>query len=216
MPIMILTPMLLSDFVGFLVAMLAITNPASTLGVFLGMTDDKSIADRKRIALIATLTIFIVLLVIAWTGTPILEMFGISLAAFEITGGVIIFLRGLEMLTAKETPTKKTATELEEDARHSIAIVPLAIPIVAGPGAMTNVIVFSNRFPGFVSTLYISMGVLLIALVLGIVMYFSTYIGKLIGKTGIKVMTRIMGLILAAMAMSMITSGLLLVFPSLG
>lgn len=139
--------MLLSDFIGFLVAMLAITNPASTLGVFLGMTDDKSISDRKKIALTATLTIFIVLVVIAWTGTPILEMFGISLPAFEIAGGVIIFLRGLEMLNAKETPTTKTATQLEENTRHSIAVVPLAIPIVAGPGAMTNVIVYSNRFP---------------------------------------------------------------------
>jgi multiple antibiotic resistance protein len=208
--------MILSDFMGFLFAMLAITNPASSLGVFLGMTDDKSISDRKRIAVIATITIFIVLMVIAWAGIPILKMFGISLPAFQITGGLIILLRGLEMLNAKETPTTKTASALEDQARHSIAIVPLALPIIAGPGAMTNVIVFGTQFPGFVNTLYISIGVFIVTLVLGLVMYYATYIGKLIGPTGIKIMTRIMGLILAAMAMSMITSGLLKIFPSWG
>lgn len=213
---MMIHNMLLNDFMGFLFAMLAITNPASTLGVFLGMTNDKSMMDRKKIALIATLTIFIVLIVVAWTGIPLLEMFGISLPAFEITGGLIILLRGLEMLNAKETPTTKTASALEEQTRNSIAIVPLGLPIIAGPGAMTNVIVFSNRFPGLIDTLYISIGIFIVTLVLGIVMYFSTYIGKMIGETGIKIMTRIMGLILAAMAMSMITRGLLIIFPSWG
>jgi multiple antibiotic resistance protein len=209
-------PMQLNDFIGFLVVMLAITNPASTLGVFLGMTENKSMYERKKIALIATLTIFIVLFVITWTGTPILEMFGISLPAFEITGGLIILLRGLEMLNAKDTPTNKTAAAMEEENRNSIAIVPLALPIIAGPGAMTNVIVYSNRFPTFMNGVYLSVGVVIVTLILGAVMYYSSYIGKMIGETGIKIMTRIMGLILSAMAMSMITGGLLKIFPNWG
>lgn len=195
--------------------MLAITNPPGSLAVFLGMTATKTESERRHIALIATLTIFIVLLVITWTGIPLLEVFGISLPAFQITGGLIILLRGLQMLHDKETPTSQTAQELRQKNNHkeSIAIVPLGIPIIAGPGAITNIIIFSNVFPGVIHKTYISLGVVLISAIFGFVMFYATRIGKMIGVNGINIVTRIMGLVLAAIAMSMITSGLKDIFP---
>ncbi len=204
------------QFLSFIVSMLAITNPASSLGVFLGMTANKAELERKNIALVATLTIAVVLVVITWTGIPILHLFGISLPAFEITGGLIILLRGMAMLHSKETPTSQTAEELQQGkTRDSIAVVPLAIPIIAGPGAMTTVIIFSQHFPQIVHKIYISIGVLIVALIMGFVLYCSTTISKIVGATGVKIITRIMGLVLAAIAMSMITTGLKEVFPGL-
>jgi multiple antibiotic resistance protein len=203
-----------TQFISFLVSMLAITNPPGTLAVFLSMTHKKTKQERQRIALVATLTVLIVLIVITFTGIPILQIFGISLPAFEITGGLIILLRGLEMLHSKENPTSKTAEELEDQrTRESIAVVPLGIPIIAGPGAMTNTIIFSREFPGFIHKIYICLGVLFISFVIGFMMYYSTYIGKMVGETGIKVVTRIMGLLLSAIAMSLVVKGLQEIFP---
>lgn len=192
--------------------MLAITNPAGSLAVFLGMTESKTPKERRQIACVAALTVFVVLIIITWIGIPFLTSFGISLPAFEITGGLIILLRSLEMLNAKENPTSRTADELEE-AKNSVAVVPLGIPIIAGPGAMTNVIIFTQDFPDIVYRLYICFGILLISCILGIVLLFADRIGQLIGQNGIKITTKIMGLVLAAIAMSMIMAGLKSTFP---
>lgn len=204
------------EFLSFLVSMLAIINPPGSLAVFLGMTANRTEQERKHIALVVTLTIFIVLILITWAGVPLLALFGISLPAFQITGGIIILLRALNMLHSNETPTSRTAREVEPGVQQkdAIAVVPLAIPIMAGPGAMTNTIIFSHEFPQYLQKIYISLGIVLIALMMGLVLFFSTRIGKMIGETGIKTVTRIMGLILAAIAMSMITNGLNAVFPA--
>lgn len=203
-----------SQFISFIISMLAITNPAGSVAVFLGMTQNKIEQEKRRIALVTTLTIFIVLVLITWTGIPILEIFGISLPAFEITGGLIILLRGLEMLHSKETPTSKTAEELEQqNVRESIAVVPLGIPIIAGPGAMTNTVIFTREFPEFIHKIYICAGILFVSLVIGVMLFFSTRIGKIVGESGIKIMTRIMGLLLSAIAMSLMIKGLQEIFP---
>jgi multiple antibiotic resistance protein len=202
------------ESLSFIISMLAITNPAGSLAVFLAMTANKSEVARKQTALTATLAIFIVLILMIWVGIPILKVFGISLPAFQITGGLIILLRGLAMLHSKETPTSQTADELETQMhRDSIAVVPLAIPIIAGPGAMTNVIIFSRHFPDFWDKILICLEVLVVTLIVGIVLFFANRIGRIIGDTGIKITTRIMGLLLAAIAMSMITNGLAELFP---
>ncbi len=199
----------------FLISLIAILNPAGSVGVFLSMTSDRSAQERQQIALVATLTIFITLVLITWIGIPILNLFGISLPAFEITGRLIILLRGLAMLNSKETetPTSQTAEGMEpRSKRESIAVVPLAIPIIAGPGAMTNVIIFSqNSSIGY--KFIVCGGILAVSLMMGVVLFFAPRIGRMIGETGINITTRIMGLLLAAIAMSMITSGLALMFP---
>jgi len=202
------------ESLSFIISMLAITNPAGSLAVFLAMTADKTESDRKQTALTATLAIFVVLILMTWIGIPILKVFGISLPAFQITGGLIILLRGLAMLHSKETPTSQTADELEAKSyRDSIAVVPLAIPIIAGPGVMTNVIIFSRHFPDFWDKMLICLEILVVTLIVGAVLFFASRIGRILGDTGIKITTRIMGLLLAAIAMSMITHGLTELFP---
>jgi multiple antibiotic resistance protein len=202
------------ESLSFIVSMLAITNPAGSLAVFLGMTADKTEADRKQTALTTTFAIFVVLVLMTWVGIPILKVFGISLPAFQITGGLIILLHGLSMLHSKETPTSQTADELETKTyRESIAVVPLAIPIIAGPGAMTNVIIFSRHFPNVWDRVLICVDILIVTLIVGGVLFFASRIGRIIGDAGIKITTRIMGLMLSAIAMSMMTNGLTELFP---
>ena len=206
----------IGDFLGFVVSMLAITNPAGSLAVFLGMTNDKTESEKKKIALTTTLTILIVLLLILLLGLSILKVFGISLPAFQITGGLIILLRGLDMLHFEENPISQSANELNfqsKTVKASIAVVPLGIPIIAGPGAMTNVIIFSRHFSHFSDKIMICGGIFLVSFIVGGTLFFATYIGKIIGDTGIKITTRIMGLLLAAIAMSMIMNGLSELFP---
>lgn len=205
-----------TQFSSFLISLIAILNPAGALGVFLSMTANRTKHERRQTALVVTLTIFVTLVIITWIGIPILNVFGISLPAFEVTGGLIILLQGLSMLHSsnKETPTSQTAKELEPtNKRESIAVVPLAIPIIAGPGAMTNVIIFSQNFPGVAYKLIVCGGILIVTLIVGFVLVFATRIGEMIGETGISITTRIMGLLLASIAMSMIMSGLVLMFP---
>lgn len=203
------------ESLNFIISMLAITNPAGSLAVFLGMTAGKKDHARKQIALVATLTIFIVLILMTWLGIPILRVFGISLPAFQITGGLIILLHGLSMLRSKENPTSETAEALDTHTtkKDSIAVVPLAIPIIAGPGSMTNVIISSRHFPGFWEKMQLCGNILIVTLIIGIVLFFASHLGRIMGDTGIKITTRIMGLLLAAIAMSMITNGLTELFP---
>lgn len=208
-----------TQFLGFIVSMLAITNPLGSLAVFLGMTTHKTEHERKQTAWVTTITVFSLLILITWVGIPILNVFGISLPAFEITGGIIILIRGLSMLHSKEAPTVQSAEQLLDDPKFkkvsdSIGVVPLGIPIIAGPGAMTNAIIYSNQFPKFFERLYISLGIFFVSAVIGAVLFYSYPIARFFGETGIKVMTRIMGLLLASMAMSMIIHGLKTVFPA--
>lgn len=206
-----------NQFLSFIISMLALINPLGSLAVFLGMTPHKAEREKRQIAVVTTITVLLVLLLVTWAGIPILHIFGISLPAFEVTGGLIILLRGLAMLHSKETPTSQTAEQLEETrtrSRESIAVVPLGIPIIAGPGAMTNAIIFSQEYAHVIYRIYLSLGIVIIALIMGLMLFFSTRINKFVGETGIKVMTRIMGLLLAAIAMSLIINGLKEAFPA--
>lgn len=207
------------EFLSFIISMLAITNPLGSLAVFLGMTSHKSDKERQQITWVTTITVLAVLLLVTWVGTPILNLFGISLPAFEITGGIIIFIRGLAMLHSKETPTSQTADEMLDDPKYkkfvdTIGVVPLGIPIIAGPGAMTNAIIYSNRFPSILAKFYVCLGIAFVSLIIWAVLFYSHHIARFVGETGIKVMTRIMGLLLGAIAMSMIVHGLQVVFPA--
>jgi len=201
------------EFLSFFISMLAITNPAGSLAVFLGMTKTRSEIEKRKIALTVMLTIFVVLTLMVWVGIPILKIFGISMPAFEITGGLIILLRGLSMLHSKETPTSQTANELTQSVKESIAVVPLGIPIIAGPGAMTNAIIFSRHFANPKDKVIICLGVLLVSFIIGSMLFFASNLAKILGDTGIKITTRVMGLLLAAIAMSMMTNGLSELFP---
>ncbi|AHE67996.1 membrane protein, MarC family [Legionella oakridgensis ATCC 33761 = DSM 21215] len=146
----------------------------------------------------------------------ILELFGINVPSFRIAGGIIILLMGLHMLQSKPSPIHYTVKEQNlAKERDSIAVIPMALPLIAGPGAISTIVIYGHNAHDWIGYLQMSMVDVALAAVVAVLLVFSGTIGRFLGDSGIKIVTRIMGLILAAMAVEMITIGLSNVFPKL-
>ena len=205
-----------NDFINYFISLLVICSPFSALPALIGLTHGLSIGEKRRVGVVAGLSVGVILVVTPWVGGPFLELLGISVAAFQVAGGFVIFMIALSMLNAETSRIKQT-TEDQKEAKHksSIAVVPLAIPIMAGPGAISTVIVSANNHPGLINQVYLSLGGILVALVLGITLYFAAHWEKVLGATGINIVNRLAGLILAAMAIQILSRGAIGLFPFL-
>lgn len=206
-----------NQIVNYFVSLLVICSPFSALPALLGMTQGLSIEEKKRTGVVAGVAVGVILLIMTWIGGPFLRFMGISVQAFQLAGGFVVLLLALSMLNA-ETSRMKQTTEDQKEARRkeSIAIVPLAIPLMAGPGAISTVIVGVGSYPGLLNQFYLSVCALLVAFVLGITLYSASHLEKLIGSTGINIVNRVAGLILAAMAVETMAKGAIGLFPVLG
>ena len=203
-----------AGIVTFAVALLTITNPIGNLAIFASLTGDRDDAEKKRIATKSALAITLILVIVTWSGSYLLDMFGISVPAFQTAGGLIILLLGLSMLHSKTSAMHHTADEhaaaVEKD---SIAVVPMAIPIVAGPGAMTTIIVQTHHAGTVIDRALVTAICLVVALLLWLAFWFAAPIARRLGIGGINIVTRIMGMVLAAIAIGMIAEGLRRLFP---
>lgn len=209
--------MTLSEFANYFVSLLVITNPLSALPAILRITRNQSAREKEHTALITTLSIGIILLIATWIGTPLLAILGIGIPSFQVAGGFILLTLAFSMLSATESPIKQTPEEQKERiAKDSGAIVPLAIPIIAGPGAISSIIVSVSHYPGILEQMLLTLAAILVTLVLGLVLYFSASLEKMIGQSGINIFNRIGGLILAAIAVQTLASGALGLFPGWG
>ncbi len=191
------------------ISLLVIVNPLSAAPVFLGLTHGQTEAERKQMARMAALATTLILLIAAVSGKSLLTFFGISLASFRVAGGALFLFMGLDMLNARPSRSKETPEETEEaKSQHEIAIVPMAIPQLAGPGAIGSVILFMDSGP-FWSQLPLMSGiVLIIGLLSWLALGMAGSIGKLLGKTGVNIFARIEGLLLVAVATEFILSGI--------
>jgi multiple antibiotic resistance protein len=198
------------------VALLTICNPAGALSLFVGMTSDYSPAEKKIAALKTALAVATVLLSVTWAGSHILSAFGVTTSGLEVAGGIIIAMMGLSMLHDKTSAIAHSDNESQAvQEKPSIAVVPMAIPIVAGPGAMTTIILATQKFPGLQEKLGISLICLGISLIIFISLYFAAGIGRILGQSGLSILTKIMGMLLTAIAVQMIASGVVELIPAL-
>ena len=200
-----------------LVTLLAIVNPLACIPFFIHYTQGFSREQRKRVVLIASFSSFVVIAASALMGLKILEFFGISLASFQVGGGLLLLTASLSMLNAQPAEARSNADEMQDAAaRASIAVVPLTIPLLTGPATMSTVVIYAEKAKNFwqLGTL-VGYGVI-IGLVTALCFSLAQPIAKLLGKTGINVMTRLMGLILAALAVEVMSEGLIKLFPILG
>ena len=188
-----------------------LVDPFAAIPSFLAITHNSDGARRRRMARKGALTCFIVLTTFAFAGQVIFRMFGITLAAFEIAGGLILLLIGLDMLEARRSPTQETHGDTEEaTAKEDAGIVPLGIPMLAGPGAISSVMVLVGQVP----TLWgWQMGAILGSITITtVVTYFvlaaASRVRQVMGETGIRILVRIMGLLLVALAMQYFVNGL--------
>lgn len=188
-----------------------LVDPFAAIPSFLAITSNADAARRKRMARKGATTCFIVLTVFAVAGQLIFRMFGITLPAFEIAGGLILLLIGLDMLEARRSPTQETTGDTEEaTAKEDAGIVPLGIPMLAGPGAISSVMVLVGQVP---SLWHWEMGAILgsiaiTALVAYWVLAGAGRVRSVMGETGIRILVRIMGLLLVALAMQYFVNGL--------
>jgi len=199
-----------------LVTLLAIVNPLAIVPFFIHYTQDFTREQRRRTIWISSFSAFMVIAVCALMGLHILEFFGISLASFQVGGGMLLLTSALAMLNAQPAEAKSNAEEMQDAAaRASIAVVPLTIPLLTGPATMSTVVIYADKAKTFWQmTTLVGYGVV-IALATALCFSLAQPIARGLGKTGINVMTRLMGLILAALAVEVMSDGLVKLFPVL-
>ncbi len=197
-------------------AIFTIVNPLGAVGPFLGMTARDSLQKRSSTARRACVFSAIVLAVCAAVGSFVFQFFGITLPALKIAGGSLLFLVSIDMLNARESGSKATVEEREEGAlKEDIAIFPLGIPLLAGPGSMVSVFILVERAKTPLEQGYIYLSIALTMLLAFLVLNQASRFARFFGATGINVMSRMMGLILAAIAVQFILNGLAEALPGL-
>jgi multiple antibiotic resistance protein len=186
-----------------------LVDPFAALPTFLAVTAGVDARRRRKMAWKASVTALVVLSAFAVAGQYIFRMFGITLPAFEIAGGVILLLIGLDMLEAKRSPTQESTEEaaaaaLKEDA----GIVPLGIPMLAGPGAITSVMVLVGQADTRLKMVAILASISITAAICYLVLGNSDRVARALGETGVRILVRIMGLLLVALAVQYFVNGM--------
>jgi multiple antibiotic resistance protein len=193
-------------FLDVAVGLFALLNPLLAIPIFLGLTPGYASRQRQRTALVAAITVAIALCVAALVGDQILNLFGIHAPSFQIAGGLIVLLIALRMFEDR-SDEEQDAAEGQERQRN-IAVYPLAIPLLAGPGAFVTTIVFSSRVGSLGDLLSLAAGIVAVVLVLWLAMAFATPAARYLNKSTINIGTRILAILLAAVAMEMIIAGI--------
>ena len=205
-----------NDLVEFVVAMIIMMNPLAALSTFLQLTRKDSHEDKKKTALTCGIAITIIMVLTIWIGESLLYYLGITIASFRFAGGIILLLMGLSMLQSKESAVSHTP---EEDSaalkQESIAVVPMALPIIIGPGAISTLIITTADFPNFIYKTWLSLICCLLALIMATLLYHAATIAKVLGASTMKVITRIMGMLIMAIASGMLATGLTGLLPAL-
>ena len=190
-------------------SLLAMVNPLGALPIFVGLTGDYQPGQRRRTALRACMAAAAVLFVFALFGSVILRFFGITTHAFRIAGGILFFGVGWDMLQARRARSKTTPEEeVESAAREDVAVVPLGIPTLAGPGAITTVVALMDQAPGPAAALAVYGAIVAVLLISLAVLMAAPALLRLLGQTGINVMTRIMGLLIMVVGVQFVLDGL--------
>jgi multiple antibiotic resistance protein len=198
---------LLTFFILAFTSFFSLINPLGTMPIFMTMTGELTVEQRNLTARKASIVAFLVLVLFAFTGQVLFKFFGISVNSLRIVGGVIFFLMGMDMLQARLGKVKVKESEVKSYV-NDISITPLAIPMISGPGAITNAIVLMEDADTWAEKGVLFLAILCVIWLAYIIFYSSTRIMKLLGETGNNVMMRLMGLIVMVIAVEFFFSGL--------
>ncbi|MBX3330149.1 MAG: NAAT family transporter [Nitrospira sp.] len=197
-------------------ALFVIANPIGVTPLFISLTNRQTEEQRRHTARLTATTVIIVLITAMFLGEAILHLFGIRMASFRAGGGILILLMAIAMLQARPSPTHHTAEESKEAAvRDEVAVVPLGIPLVAGPGAISTVIIYADQATTWFDMTMLFLTVLCVAGSVWIALHLSDRIRVVLGTTGINIVTRLLGLILAAVGVEFLADGLAQLLPGL-
>ncbi|KVU26346.1 hypothetical protein WK65_12275 [Burkholderia ubonensis] len=204
------------DLLKSFISLLALINPVGAVPFFLSLTAQQTDDERRRTIRIASVSVFCVITVTTLLGQQIIDFFGISVGSLEVGGGIIMLLMAISMLIAQAGNTRSTPEERHEaEQKDNIAVVPLAIPLLTGPGSISTVIIYAANSRHW----YDRVGLVAIGAVLACLCFFAMRlaepIANWIGRTGINIATRLMGLMLSALAVEFIVNGLRALLPAL-
>jgi len=204
-----------------LITLLAIVNPPAIIPFFIHYTQGFTRAQRRATIQTSAFTAFLVIAASALLGMRILEFFSISVASFQVGGGMLLLISAMNMLNAKPAEAKPSTNEMAEGAEKaamgaSIAVVPLTIPLLTGPATMSTVVIYAEKAHTWLQLVTLVGYGVVIGLVTALSFSLAHPIARVLGKTGINVLTRLMGLILAALAVEVMADGLAKLFPILG
>ena len=191
----------------YFTSFLTLMNPMGIMPVFLTMTSQLSKKERRKTALKAIITATLVLILFAFAGKYLFDFFGISVAGLKVVGGVLFFVMGYDMLNARLSPMKLSAKDAEKYV-NDIAITPLGIPMIAGPGAITNAIVLMGESQTMVNKGLLILSIVLVSIVLMITLFGAVGITKFLGDIGNKIMMKLMGLIVMVIVVEFFFAGI--------
>ncbi|MFG1482581.1 MarC family protein [Halobacteriovorax sp. HFRX-2_2] len=204
-----------SIMVSFFVALLSVVNPIGALPMFMGLTKNLSKTQRRSMVRVCSIAVFVTLIISLFLGKKILGFFGISIGAFTVGGGILIFSMATSMINAKDVESKLTQEEMDDDSIREVGIVPLAIPLLAGPGAISTTIIYAQNLSSPIDWALSIPIIFLAVLCIYIALINANRISEKVGQLGVNVTTRVMGLFLLAMSVEMITNGLASILPIL-
>lgn len=206
----------LLEAVNNFISLLMICNPFGILPIFLKLTAKDTYQEKRKTSIKAAIAIASILVGAVWLGIPILNVLGIKVAPFQFIGALVILSLAFSMLKAEDSRLKQTSEEkLEATQKDSIAITPLAIPLVAGPGAISAIISTSSSFPGVTNLLILTLITIVISLIMGSILFFAGRVEVILGRVGLNIFTRIGGLVVAANSFDSLANALKEIFPIL-
>lgn len=196
-----------SFLINTFVALFVIVDPFAVVPVYLTLTERFGVAERQAIRNKATLIATLLLMMFAATGLGVFKLFGITLPAFQIAGGILLLGFGLSQLN--RTRVRMTDSEQEENlARDDISIFPLATPLIAGPGAISTVVLYSSKAESAFRVVNLILAIALVMIASHFVLKAAPLIYRVLGKTGLNLLTRLMGIIVSAIAVQFIINGI--------
>lgn len=205
-----------TQLVKIILAFVVLINPFSALGLFLNITNGYSAQDRKKVAQISCLAVLIAISFFTLLGESLLWILGISVGSFQVAGGILLFLIAITMMNGGGNPVKPNENEVEvHSSLAASAVVPLAIPMMIGPGGISTVIIYSGQVKGAFETGMILAAGVFISLFCYMSLMAAGRISRFLGDTGLNILSRVMGMLLAAVAVEILVSGLKATFPDL-
>ncbi|HCH02967.1 MAG TPA: MarC family protein [Vibrio sp.] len=203
-------------YLQFFLGLVAAVNPIGIMPVFVSLTGHMSPEEKSKTAKTANIAVGVILVVSLLCGQLLLDMFTISLDSFRIAGGLLLMSIAFSMMSGKLGEDKQNKQERTESiSREQIGVVPLAMPLMAGPGAISSTIVYGSRYPTLIETVGIIATIATFCFCSWLLFRSAPLIVRFLGQTGINVITRIMGLILAALGVEFIANGVRNLFPGL-
>lgn len=210
-----------TEIIKIILAFMVLINPFSALTLFLDLTRGYSMTNRRKVARISAITTFVTIAFFTVAGASLLKILGISIGSFQMAGGILVFLIAINMMNGEGNPVKPDQENFDVDhviyvpPSFASAVVPIAIPMIIGPGGISTVIIYSSQVTGIWRISAIIIAGLFISIFCYLSLMMAGRISRFLGETGLNILSRIMGMLLAAVAIEIIVSGMRTLFPGL-